>query len=66
MLRFTSKGCIHQEEAAKHEQRVCFCITPLSCDAGGKGELILFGPIFRQTQFCLQMQFNEFWMLLGD
>lgn len=66
MLHFTSEGCIHQEEAARHEQRVCFCITPLSCDAGGRGGLILFGPLFRQTQFCLQMQFNEFWMLLGD
>lgn len=50
----------------KRRQRVCFYITPLSCDAGGRGELILFGPLFRETQFCLQMQFNEFWMLLGD
>lgn len=37
-LHFTSEGCIHQEEAATQGRGVCFYITPLSCETGGRGE----------------------------
>lgn len=49
-LHFTSEGCIHQEEAATQGRGACFYITPLSCETGGRGELVPSGrsSLFRE------------------
>lgn len=60
-LCFTSQGCIHQEEAES-----VFILLLWAVMLEGEENSFCSVHFQRETQFCLQMQFNEFWMLLGD